>query len=111
MSAAITHKREIIILYHEGYFTPEIAIKTNHNYESVDRYIKDYHRVSILWEDGITNMDQIIRLARLSNRVIQQYVDILPEKVRMSKNKLKNKLESDIKNGLNNQRFLKPVVI
>jgi hypothetical protein len=111
MSGAITHKREIITLYLEGYFTPEIAIKTNHSNESVDRYIKDYHRVQILWEHGITDLDQISQLARLSKRVIQQYVDLLPEKVRMSKNNVKNKLDSDIKNDLNNQRLLNPIVI
>ncbi|NIN37052.1 MAG: DUF1670 domain-containing protein, partial [Gammaproteobacteria bacterium] len=72
----------MITLYLEGYFTPQIAIKTNHSHESVDRYIKDYHRVQILWEHGITDMDQISQLARLSKRVIQQYIDLLPDKVR-----------------------------
>jgi len=113
MSGAITHKREIITLYLEGYFTPEIAIKTNHSNESVDRYIRDYHRVQILWENGITNMDQISQLARLSKKVVQQYIDLLPEKVRhyMSKNKTDNKLASNEKNELNNKRFSKPIVI
>ncbi|NIP28765.1 MAG: DUF1670 domain-containing protein, partial [Phycisphaerae bacterium] len=48
LSGAITHKREIITLYLEGYLTPEIAIKTNHSKDSVDRYIYDYHRVELL---------------------------------------------------------------
>jgi hypothetical protein len=113
MSGAITHKREIITLYLEGYFTPQIAIKTRHSNESVDRYIRDYHRVQILWEHGITNMDQISQLARLSKRVVQQYIDLLPEKVRhyISKNKTHNKLASNEKNELNNKRFYKPIVI
>lgn len=88
LSGAITHKREIITLYLEGYFTPEIALKTKHSNEAVDRYIRDYHRVEILWKHGITNLDQISQLTRLSKRVVQQYVDLLPEKIKnlLSKN-------------------------
>lgn len=88
LSGAITHKREIITLYLEGYLTPDIAIKTKHSNEAVDRYIRDYHRVEILWKHGITNLDQISQLGRLSKRVVQQYVDLLPEKIRhkISKN-------------------------
>ena len=82
LSGAITHKREIIALYLEGYLTPDIAVKTHHAKESVDRYIRDYHRVETLWKHGITDLDQISQLARLAPRVVQQYVDLLPEKVR-----------------------------
>jgi Protein of unknown function (DUF1670) len=72
LSGAITHKREIITLYLEGYLTPEIAVKTNHSKEAVDRYITDYHRVETLWKHGITDLDQISQLSRLSQRVAQQ---------------------------------------
>ncbi len=82
ISGAITHKREIITLYLEGYFTPEIAMKTKHSKEAVDRYIRDYHRVELVWKNGITDLDQISQLIRLSKRVVQQYVDLLPEKIR-----------------------------
>ena len=88
-SGAITHKREIITLYLEGYLTPEIAMKTNHSKEAVDRYIRDYHRVEILWKHGITDLDKISQLTRLSKRLVQQYVDLLPDKIKrnFSKNK------------------------
>jgi len=81
LSGAITHKREIITLYLEGYLTLEIAHKTKHSKEAVDRYIHDYHRIETLWKHGITDIDQISQLTRLSKRVIQQYIDLLPEKV------------------------------
>jgi hypothetical protein len=87
LSGAITHKREIITLYLEGYLTPEIAVKTKHSKEAVDRYIADYHRVEMLWRHGITSLDQISQLSRLSRRVVQQYVDLLPEKVRKAVSK------------------------
>ena len=86
LSGAITHKKEIITLYIEGYLTPEIATKTNHSKEAVDRYIKDFHRVKLLWENGITDTDDMANVARLSKRVIQQYIDLLPNKSRFSKN-------------------------
>lgn len=87
LSGAITHKREIITLYLEGYMTPEIAVKTKHSHESVDRYIKDYHRVEMLWRHDITDLDKIGQLARLSKKVVQQYIDLLPDKLKNSKNK------------------------
>jgi biotin operon repressor len=87
LSGAVTHKREIITLYLEGYLTPEIALKTKHSHESVDLYIKDYHRVEMLWQYGITDLDQISQLARLAKRVVQQYIDLLPDKVKNAKNK------------------------
>jgi hypothetical protein len=101
LSGAITHKREIITLYLEGYLTPDIALKTNHSNEAVDRYIRDYHRVEILWKHGITDLDKISQLSRLSKRVIQQYVDLLPDKLKKSlaKNKpLDPQTQTDILN-------------
>jgi hypothetical protein len=93
LSGAITHKRQIITLYLEGYLTPDIAMKTNHSKEAVDRYIADYHRVELLWNHGITALEQITRLSRLSARVAQQYIDLLPDKIRhrSKTNKSKNK--------------------
>ncbi len=91
LSGAITHKREIITLYLQGYLTPDIAMKTNHSKEAVDRYIKDYHKVETLWLHGITDLDEIAQLTRLSKKVAQQYIDLLPTKLinSMSKNKKK----------------------
>lgn len=82
LSGAITHKREIITLYLNGYLTPDIALKTNHSKEAVDRYIKDYHRVEILWQHDIKDPVKISQLARLSKRVVQQYIDLLPAKLK-----------------------------
>jgi len=72
----------------QGYFTPDIALKTNHSKEDVDSYIKDYHKVEILWQHNITDLDEISLLTRLSKRVAQQYIDLLPTKLKnsMSKN-------------------------
>jgi hypothetical protein len=113
ISGAVTHKREIITLYLEGYFTPEIAIKTKHSNEAVDRYIRDYLRVKLLWENQITDLNQICQLTRLSKRVIQQYVDLLPEKFKkaMSKNNKQKTLDSNRQNNLINKEKRSPIVI
>jgi uncharacterized protein YutE (UPF0331/DUF86 family) len=57
-------------------------VKTKHSNEAIDRYIRNYHRVEILWEHGITSIDKISQLTRLSKRVVQQYVDLLPDKMK-----------------------------
>ena len=87
LSGAITHKREIITLYLQGFLTPDIALKTNHSKEAVDRYIKDYHKVETLWNHGISDLDEIAQLTRLSKRVAQQYIDLLPTKLKNSLSK------------------------
>lgn len=112
LSGAITHKREIITLFLEGYFTPEIAMKTKHSNEAVDRYIRDYQRVQILWQNNITNLDQITQLTRLSKRVVQQYVDLLPDKLKsISKNEPYKNVDLNNKNALVNKESNEPVVI
>lgn len=105
LSGAITHKREVITLYLQGYLTPEIAVKINHSKEAVDRYIRDYHRVELLWKHDITDLHQISHMSRLSKRVVQQYIDLLPEKLKkLSKNKAaensQNSIDTDLENEL-----------
>lgn len=95
LSGAITHKREIIAFYLEGYLTPEISIKTNHSKEAVDRYIKDYHKVETLWCHGITDLDQISHLAHLSKRVAQQYIDLLPAKLKPYKEQINKNVDNN----------------
>ncbi|KQC11686.1 MAG: hypothetical protein APR63_12240 [Desulfuromonas sp. SDB] len=95
MSGAITHKREIITLYLDGYLTPAIAAKTNHSKEAVDRYIRDYHKVETLWMHGITELQQISHLSHLSARVAQQYIDLLPQKIQRNKELCTKEFDSD----------------
>lgn len=78
LSGAITHKRQIIALYLQGYLTPTIAAKTNHSTESVDRYIKAFEAVRTTVNHGIADPDQIVHITKLSRKVVQQYLDLLP---------------------------------
>ena len=45
-----THKGIIISLYEQGISPSDIALKTGHNQESVDRYLKTYDQVLQLQE-------------------------------------------------------------
>lgn len=94
LSGAITHKREIIALYLEGFLTPKIASKTNHSKEAVDRYIRDYHKVETLWNHGITTIEEISHLSHLSKRVAQQYIDLLPAKLKTYKDQSSKTIDS-----------------
>lgn len=78
LSGAITHKKEIITLYLQGYLTPTIAAKTRHSKEAVDRYIRDYESVKVV-RSATADMDSISQITRLSKRVITQYLDLMPE--------------------------------
>ena len=79
LSGAITHKREIVTLYVQGYLTPKIASKTNHSKEAVDRYIRDFEAVRTVFNHGIHGIDKIAQITKLSKKVAQQYVDLLPK--------------------------------
>jgi len=79
LSGAITHKREIVTLYLQGYLTPTIASKTHHSKEAVDRYIRDFEAVHTVVKHGITGIDEIVQITRLSKKVSQQYIDLIPK--------------------------------
>jgi len=84
MGPGLSHKSIILDLYFKGYSFTDIELKTNHSKEAVDRYIKDYHRVEILWNHDIKDPDKISHLSRLSKRIVQQYIDLLPAKFKNS---------------------------
>jgi len=52
----------------------------------------------MVWQHGITDLEKISQLARLSRRVVQHYIDLLPEKVRRGdagKQQTDNSLDSN----------------
>lgn len=85
MGSGISHKTEVISLYLQGYLTPTIATKTNHSKEAVDRYIRDYEVVKLLAEK-FDDPEKISLIARLSKKVVLQYLDLIPND-KLSKNK------------------------
>ena len=76
MGRGTTHKRKILNLYEKGVEPPDIARKTEHDRESVDRYIKDYERIKFLVRRGI-NKTQIQHLTGRGGSVISQYIELI----------------------------------
>jgi biotin operon repressor len=77
MGPTITHKREIVRLRLQKLSTPEIARRTNHSEEAVDRYINDYERV-IRISDIFEPID-IAFITNLSESLVIEYLDLKKE--------------------------------
>ncbi len=78
LSAAITHKKEIIALHLQSYLAPTIAAQTKHSKEAVDRYIRDYESVKTV-RAATADIDKISQITNLSKRVVTQYLDLIPQ--------------------------------
>jgi hypothetical protein len=71
-----THKKEILSLYIKGYLTPYICQRTNHSKDAVERYIRDFEAVRLLYPK-FSNLKTISLITRLSDKVVNQYIDLL----------------------------------
>jgi len=77
---SITHKVKIIRMYTQNYSTKDIARATSHAPSSVDRYIRDFQRVKILWERGMI-LSEIAYITSLSENLVSEYVKIVKEQL------------------------------
>ena len=70
-----SHKSKIVELYVKGYTPTEIQRSTRHSLYSIERYIKDFSRVSILTqrEESIDNIRLIIGI---SERLVKEYQEL-----------------------------------
>lgn len=76
IGSGTTHKKIIVRLYCQGYLTPEIARKTNHSEEAVDRYIADFERIKALKEKKCT-VEEMSFLTGRGLKIINEYLNIL----------------------------------
>ena len=82
MGSTLTHKVQII--YNHiilGKDPLKVARETNHSQRAVDRYIKDYHKVKTLTDDG-KDVDYINMVTNISKHVIIQYQQIIEKYVK-----------------------------
>lgn len=70
-----THKAAIVRLYLDGLLTPDIARRTYHSKESVDRYIRGFERVRLLASKF--PVEELPLLSGMSERVIEEYLALL----------------------------------
>jgi hypothetical protein len=76
LGSTFTHKKEIVGLFLQGYKTSEIARKTGHHPVNVDRYIKDFKRVRILYQDN-KKPYEIAFYTRLNEILVKEYISII----------------------------------
>lgn len=73
MGPTLSHAEKIIALYMDGYTETEVKQRTGHSYESIERYLLDFARVTILVETGMS-VPQIRMATGRSRRVVEKYV-------------------------------------
>jgi hypothetical protein len=73
-----THKKEIVTMHLKGYLVPTICQRTNHSKEAVERYIRDFESIRIL-DTKFDDINTISLITRLSKKVVQQYIDLIPQ--------------------------------
>jgi hypothetical protein len=77
MGSTVTHKKQIILKHVvEKKPTNVVAKETNHSQAAVDHYVRDYHRVNTLVDDG-KDIDYIHLTTNLAKLVISQYQNII----------------------------------
>lgn len=70
-----THKGIIISLYEHGVSPADIALKTGHSLDAVDRYIKHYEQIKKLLRRGL-DVNAIVSITGRSLNVVKQYVKL-----------------------------------
>jgi hypothetical protein len=71
-----THKGIIVQLYEQGMAPPDIGRATNHGLDAVDRYLKDYERVKVLVDKGLT-LDEISQAIGRGLPTVKQYYKLV----------------------------------
>jgi hypothetical protein len=77
MGSYPTHKAAIVRLYIEGMLTPDIARRTFHSKEAVDRYIRGYERVRLLASKFAP--EQLPVVTGMSPSLVRQYLELVNE--------------------------------
>jgi hypothetical protein len=77
MGSYPTHKAIIVRLYLQGLTTPDIAARTYHSKEAVDRYLRDFERVRLLAAKH--PREELPLLTGMAPRVVDQYLELLDE--------------------------------
>ncbi|MBP8717980.1 MAG: DUF1670 domain-containing protein [Candidatus Atribacteria bacterium] len=77
---SITHKVKIIKMHTSGFSTKDIARAMSHTPTSVDRYIRDFERVKLLFAKGMSP-SEIAYITSLSESLVMEYIKIVKELV------------------------------
>jgi hypothetical protein len=72
-----SHKAAIVRLYPQGMLTPDIARRTFHSKEAVDRYIRGFERVRLLASKFA--LEELPLLTGMSASLVEQYLGLVEE--------------------------------
>lgn len=72
-----THKQAVIRLYLQGLITPDIAARTHHTKQAVDRYIEGFERLRLLAAKFAP--EELPLLTGMSQPLIDQYLALLDQ--------------------------------
>lgn len=75
MGRAITHRRQIITLWLQGFEYSEIARKASHSVESVANYVDKFKRCAALFASGF-DIHTVALMVKLSTTLTQEFQDI-----------------------------------
>ncbi len=75
LGRTFTHKQQIIEYHLQGFMPSEIARKMDHDPACVDRYIRDYERTVLFFNEG-QSVVKIAFYTRLSESLIKEYKKI-----------------------------------
>ncbi len=77
MGSCLTHKRAIITrIVYEHQDPRQVAHQTRHSQPSVDRYLKDFHRVRTCYRKH-PDLDFVHQVTGMSRHLIRQYIDLI----------------------------------
>jgi predicted XRE-type DNA-binding protein len=75
---SITHKVKFIKIHTNGFSTKDIARSMSHAPTSVDRYIRDFERVKLLFAKDMSQ-SEIVYITSLSESLVIEYIKIVKE--------------------------------
>ena len=91
MGPGLSHKTIIIDLYFKGYTFSEIEQKSNHSETSIKRYLADLIQVATLYQQNFS-VGQIRLIARKSERIVREYIQLLQTYEKQDNQRLKELL-------------------
>jgi hypothetical protein len=71
----VSHKSKIVEMYIKGYDFSQIKQYTRHSSESILRYLKEFSRVMILFEQNYKPYE-IRMITDMSERIVKEYIDL-----------------------------------
>ncbi len=91
MGPGLSHKTLILDLYFKNYTFTEIERITNHSETSIKRYLADFIQITTMYRQNFSE-NQIRVIAKISNRIIREYIQLYQTYEKQDNHRLKQLL-------------------